>query len=88
MSIHAIHDVEEAPVLREVLAPYFAYWEKVRDVLVAGWEGQNGQRSRQIRAAIGHAISFNTWRSLIREQGLTDEEAVELMVSLTRCLAC
>ncbi|MFF0393523.1 hypothetical protein ACFYS8_33220 [Kitasatospora sp. NPDC004615] len=31
---------------------------------------------------IGHAAAFSTWRSLCREQGLTDHEAVELMVTL------
>jgi hypothetical protein len=57
-------------VLREVLAPYFAYWGKVVEGLMMGWEGQHEQRSKQIRVTIGHAISFSTWRSLIREQGL------------------
>ncbi|WP_157815791.1 hypothetical protein [Kitasatospora sp. CB02891] len=33
------------------------------------------------RAAIGHAAAFATWRSPCREQGLTDREAVELMVA-------
>ncbi len=86
MSIHALHDMEEKPVLREVLAPYFAYWEQVRDVLASAWGTQNATCSTRIHAAIGHAISFQTWRSLIREQGLEDAEAVELMASMLRCL--
>ncbi|MFF4498298.1 TetR/AcrR family transcriptional regulator [Streptomyces sp. NPDC001546] len=34
------------------------------------------------RAVIGHAAAFSTWCSLCREQGLTDREAVEVMVKL------
>jgi AcrR family transcriptional regulator len=86
MSQHALHDMEEKPILREVLAPYFAYWEQVRDLLVSAWEPKNALYSARIRAAIGHAISFQTWRSLVREQGLEDAEAIELMASMLRCL--
>jgi hypothetical protein len=34
--------------------------------------------------ALGHALDFLTWRSLVHEQGLTDEEAIELMVGMVR----
>jgi hypothetical protein len=32
-----------------------------------------------VRAAIGHAVAFTTWRSLAREQELSDAEAARLM---------
>lgn len=86
MSAHTVSDIEEVSVLREVLAPYFAYWEQVRGVLAATWETPNPERAAMLRAAVGHAISFQTWRSLVREQGLEDAEAVELMVGMIRCL--
>src|SRR5579883_783860 len=70
MSLHAMRDIEEVPVLREVLAPSFAYWEQVRDLLAATWASPNAPYAVCIRAAVGHAISFQTWRSLVREQGL------------------
>jgi AcrR family transcriptional regulator len=38
------------------------------------------------RAVIGHAAAFSTWRSLCREQGLTDREAVEVMVALVEAV--
>lgn len=79
---------EEEPVLLEVLAPYFAYWERVRDVLADAWQTQDAVCNRRLRAAVGHAISFQTWRSLVRQQGLSDAEAVELMVGMLRCLCC
>ncbi len=86
MSTHAMRDMEEKPVLREVLAPYFVYWEQVRDGFASAWGTRNAPGAPWIRAAIGHAISFQTWRSLVREQGLEDTEAVELMLSMLRCL--
>jgi AcrR family transcriptional regulator len=42
---------------------------------------------RRLRAAvIGHAVQFETWRSLAAE-GLSDVEAAELMVRLADCAA-
>ena len=41
-------------------------------------------RRRTVRAAIGHAIEFETWRSLVRRQGCTNGEAVRLMVGFVR----
>jgi AcrR family transcriptional regulator len=38
-------------------------------------------RSR-LDAAVGHAMSFHTWKSLCAEEGLSDHDAVELMVAL------
>jgi hypothetical protein len=43
---------------------------------------RRGARRRRTRAAVGHALAFATWRSLAREQGLAQAEAVELMCEL------
>jgi AcrR family transcriptional regulator len=86
MSDRASRDMREMPVLREVLAPALAYWESVRDLLAAGWPAP-AERLPLVRAAIGHAIAFGTWRSLVREQGLTDEQAIAVMVAMVCCLA-
>ena len=40
-------------------------------------------RRRRVRAAVGHALAFETWKSLAR-QGLTRRGAVDLMVRLVR----
>jgi AcrR family transcriptional regulator len=84
MSNAAVRDIPKMPVLREVLAPAFAYWDGVRDMLAAGWSHED-KPCLLTRAAVGHAISFVTWRSLVREQGLDDVQAVELMVGMIRC---
>ncbi len=38
-----------------------------------------GEARRRVLAATGHALAFTTWRSLVREQGLDDTRAAELM---------
>lgn len=78
------HEAKDHPVLRELLAPVVAHWERVRDILAQGPdEGADPPALR--RAAIGHAIAFTTWQSLVRGQGLDDAQAVELMVAMVRC---
>lgn len=49
----------------------------VVDLLDSAWPAS----SRLRRAAIGHAVGFETWRSLARE-GLTDGEGAQLMTQL------
>lgn len=86
MFSRAASDLEELPVLREVMTPFFAYWDRVHEVLCAPWTVSGRQRMR-VRAFVGHAIHFQTWRSLVREQKLKDAEAVDLVVKVVLCLA-
>ncbi len=74
----ALVDMADSPLLE----PYQIHWQQAADVLVAPWKVR-GRRRALLRAAIGHAIVFPTWQSLVRRQGLTDVEAVELMLRLT-----
>jgi hypothetical protein len=53
------------------------------DALVAG-RRVRGRRRTLLRAAIALALSFDTWRTLVREQGLTDAQAVETALRLAR----
>jgi AcrR family transcriptional regulator len=41
-----------------------------------------GAARRRTSAALTHAVAFSTWKSLVREQGLSDREAVTLMRAL------
>lgn len=59
-----------------------AYPRTVADVLDAGWQ----RRSRLRRAAIGHAVAFETWQSLAHE-GLRDAEAAQLIIGLVKTAA-
>jgi AcrR family transcriptional regulator len=37
-------------------------------------------RRKVVRAALGHALAFETWRSLVRQEGLSRRQAVDAMV--------
>lgn len=41
-----------------------------------------GTARRRTQAALGHAIAFSTWKSLVKAQGLSDAEAAALMRAL------
>ena len=79
-------DAEVSCNLREVLKPLFAHWERMKEVLATAWEVSEERPQQQLlRAAIGVALDFQTWRTMVREQGLSDEQAIELMVRMARC---
>ncbi|MFW6199453.1 MAG: TetR/AcrR family transcriptional regulator [Gemmatimonadota bacterium] len=80
-----LRDQEEVPELAEVMTPWWEYLREVAGGLAAGW-GVDGERQRMLRAAVGHALGFRTWQSLA-DEGLSEEDAVELMVSLVRNVA-
>jgi AcrR family transcriptional regulator len=83
MTANVRRDLPELPALREVAAPYAQYWETVQTVVDRGWKVR-GHRRALVRAVIGHAVAFETWRSLARHQGLEDEEVVAIMVRLVQ----
>ena len=74
-------DIERVPAVRKAAAAMGSYLEAVRAVLLRG-RRERGRAREHVAAALGHSLAFSTWRSLVREQGLGDEEAVDLMASL------
>ena len=50
--------------------------DSLRAELADGWP-----RRRVVQAAIGHALDFETWRSLVRRHGLTPKQVVDAMLS-------
>lgn len=79
-------DAPQMPTLAAVLAPWGRFVEHVEEELLAGW-GARGRRRSQLAAAIGHALRFETWQSLVRIGRLDDAEAADLMVALARAAA-
>lgn len=65
----------------EVMKPYHAYWAGAVEVLLAPFKAR-GRRREELRAGITLALSFDAWRTLAREQGLSDERAVEVALRL------
>ena len=73
-----LRDEPLVPIVQRRLGDFYGYLRAIQDILIAG-RGLRGRAARRTRAAIGHALAFPTWRSLTREQGLDDGEAVALM---------
>lgn len=82
---NGLRDLPRLPELAEVDRPVFEQFARMRTALAAGW-GLRGARRRLLLAALGHALSFSTWQSLVREQGLEDEEGVDVLVKILVCL--
>jgi AcrR family transcriptional regulator len=81
MYVSLLRDEPLVPAVRNRLRDFHGYLRSVQDDLAAG-RGLRGRRAEYVRAALGHALAFPTWRSLTREQGLDDGDAVELMSRL------
>ena len=85
MTANVRRDLPQLPALQEVATPFAQYWEAARTALDRGWTTR-GHRRRLVRTVIGHAVEFETWRSLARHEALDDVEAAEIMVLLARAV--
>lgn len=84
---NVMRDLPQMPALRQANAELgvFDYFAALRDALLPGWPVR-GRRRTLLRAALGHAVAFGTWHSLVRQEGLDDEAAIEVLVTMARCL--
>src|SRR5918999_173611 len=80
-----LRDMDAVPIVAELQAGRRAYLAGVEDGLASGW-GARGKAARRLRAAIGLALDFFTWRTL-DERGLGRGEAVSVMSSAVRAAA-
>jgi AcrR family transcriptional regulator len=76
-----LRDEDTLPIVAERFAAFRGYLTAARDTLMRGRRLRGAARLRT-RAALGHAIAFSSWKSLVREQGLDDATAAELMSAL------
>lgn len=74
-------DRSAVAVVDQLMGAYDQFIAAAAEILLAG-RGLRGKAKAQTRAAIGHALEFSTWRSLVRGQGLDDTAAAELMARL------
>ena len=74
MMDNLLRDEETMPIVKELFGGYRGYIAAARDVLV----GDKGEE-RVLVAAIGHALAYGTWHSLVREQGLGGGEAATIL---------
>lgn len=81
MMVNLHRDEVTMPIVAELFAGFRGYLSDARDTLMAGRRERDRGRSR-VAAAVGHALAFGTWRSLVREQQVDDRDAVDLMCGL------
>jgi len=74
------------PAMADSLARWDEAMAAAADVLARG-RGARGRRRVRLLAAVGHALSLDGWRSLVRRGGLGNEEAVALMTALVDAAA-
>jgi hypothetical protein len=84
MMSNILRDEATMPIVKRMLGGYRDYLTAARDTLKSGRRGRARQR---VLAAIGHALTFGTWRSLAGEQELTDSQAADLMCRLVAAAA-
>jgi AcrR family transcriptional regulator len=79
MIARALADARDHPVM----APYHEHWRRAARILLDPWQ-VSGRRRTQLRAALALALSFDTWRTLVRDQRLSQAQAIELAERLAR----
>jgi AcrR family transcriptional regulator len=81
MMDNLLRDEDTMPTVKRTFGGFRKYIKTARETLMAGRRTRGAARQRVV-AATGHALAFATWRSLVREQGLDDSQAAELMCRL------
>jgi AcrR family transcriptional regulator len=78
--------LKDDPDVREIMRPIVEHWERMQRALAMGWQIHNSHTPPLLQGAIGLALDFQNWRTMVRKQGMTDEQAVELMARMVRCV--
>ena len=72
-------DAPLVPAMGAAVQRSLDYREALRAALMKG-RPERGRSRERVAAALGHALAFGTWQSLVRGQGLETDDAAELMV--------
>jgi AcrR family transcriptional regulator len=86
MQANVTRDAQANPNVRKVFEARIKHQESMRNVLAAGLEQGDGRRHKLLHGALWMALEFQTWHTLVRQQGFDDDESIELMVRMVRCL--
>jgi AcrR family transcriptional regulator len=76
-----VRDAATVPALHSALARTAGWFLEASEALLRG-RGLRGRRRVLVKVAFGHALAFETWRSLVRHGELPPETAIELMAAL------
>jgi AcrR family transcriptional regulator len=87
MTANVLRDAALVPALGALMSEAASrYRAAVVEVLARGW-GARGRRAARVRAAIALAVDFRSWSALVREQGLADAEAIEVLAGAVEAAA-
>jgi AcrR family transcriptional regulator len=85
MMSNVLRDGQLDPRGQESMAMLYQHWGRMRDTIADAF-GTGEEYREDLLAAVTLALDFQTWRTLVRGQGLDVERAVGLMVGMVRCL--
>src|SRR5712691_175645 len=74
----------DAPLVPAIKPAVDGFRHQLRAIQAALMRGrrERGRKRLRIAAAVGHAIGFGAWSSLVRENGLDSSESVDLMAAM------
>jgi AcrR family transcriptional regulator len=81
MMANVLRDAEVMPVG----GGFIALQRGFAQALGRGW-GREGRQRVRLEAVLGVAVSFDTWRCLVRRMGVTHDEAVDMAARWVRCI--
>lgn len=81
MLTNVFRDAPSVPAMSQPVETFQRHFQALQEALLTGRRTRGRARAR-VSAAVGHALAFGTWQSLVREHQLDPEEAVELMRAL------
>ena len=84
--LYATGDPEALEADAEIMGPILSHWDRMKETIAASW-GPSEELPRLVLGAIGLALDFKAWRAMVRTQGMSNEQAIELMVGMVRCTA-
>ena len=83
MAASILRDARRAPE-RFGRVGFAMFMEACRDVLLTGWAWRGRNHRGRVTAVIAHAVAFDTWASLVREGGMTQDDAVVVLMAAIR----
>ena len=84
--LYSNDDPEALEADAEIMGPILSHWDRMKETIASGWGPSEGI-PRVLLGAVGFALDFQTWRAMVRTQGMSEEQAIELMVGMVRCMA-
>ena len=85
MMANVLRDGQLDPAGKESMVMLYQHWGKMRDTIAEVFEA-SGERREELLGAVALSLDFQTWRTLVRQQGMDQDRAVGLMVGMVRCL--